>query len=617
MGTDCPAVLELVRDGSTTGMTPCRLNAGHEGEHFAQWKESARDEREVAFYDPERMAYDVRAKGFIVKHPAPKASSTPAAAPKASKAAKTNGVHASAPAAAPLQITSIPLDALVESPFNKRRTWGDLKELAASMGNGVGILEPLLARQMGDGRYELIFGHRRLRAAKIAGLTTAPVMVRELADDVALEMQAIENLQRADLHPLEEAEGYEQLMSLLHWSADDVAAKIGKSRAYVYGRLKLCELVPKARKIFADGKMSCSVAQIVARVPSVLQEKCLEELAEEGSNAGLYDEDEALQMLPFREAQGIIQDRYMLRLDGAPFDRGDATLLPKAGACKDCPKRTGNQRELFADVKSADVCTDPVCFGEKRAAHNGRVAEKLGAKGIVVVQPKRDQWGNIRPPSGYAKLDEFCSDAGKRYEEVLEKARKKAPRTPVLKDLQQKVVMLDDKGKAVEVVKTKGLLAAAGIKSRESRMPGSTFDHKAHQEKRALEEKLDGAVMGALVKVVEETGLTEEILQIATADLARSFGYMVEERRGLKRGSLEKAVAQARGGELAGYLIELVFGESDRKAREQACKKLGVNVAAITKRVTDEAKAAKRAAEDAKASAKPAGKPAKKGGKKS
>src|SRR5690606_14398087 len=120
--------------------------------------------------------------------------------------------------------------------------------------------------------YEIIAGERRYRASKLAGRTTIPAIVREISDLEVLELQIIENLQREDLHPLEEAESYEALLEQHKadpdYSVDLIAAKLGKSRAYIYARLKLCALRPAARKAFYAGTLTASTALLLARIPA-------------------------------------------------------------------------------------------------------------------------------------------------------------------------------------------------------------------------------------------------------------------------------------------------------------------------------------------------------------
>lgn len=171
---------------------------------------------------------------------------------------------------------TIPIGELHESKTNPRKHFGDLSETAASMKRH-GVLEPLLVRETKDG-LEVVAGARRLRAAKKAGLKEVPVVVRELDDEQALEVQLIENLQREDLHPLEEADAFHQL-HLMGKSYDEVADSVGRARTSVYERVKLLELVPAARKAFTAGRLTAATALLVARLKGErLQEVAVQRL---------------------------------------------------------------------------------------------------------------------------------------------------------------------------------------------------------------------------------------------------------------------------------------------------------------------------------------------------
>jgi ParB/RepB/Spo0J family partition protein len=270
-----------------------------------------------------------------------------------------------------------------KSPTNRKRFNEEaLQELAANVKVN-GVIQPVLVRPVTPAveqpePYELVAGERRWRASVIAGIETIPALVRVLSDSAAAELQILENLQREDPHPIEEAEGYEQLMMKHGYTADQLAEKINKSRSYVYGRLKLCALCPVAREQFYEGKIPASTALLIARIPvPELQAKALQEIIEPHLGA--------TEPMSYRRAVAHIEQRYMLDLDGAVFDPKDAKLLASAGSCKTCPKRTGNQPEIFPGV-SADVCTDPDCFAEKRAAHFGKVIVIANKKGTPVYE---------------------------------------------------------------------------------------------------------------------------------------------------------------------------------------------------------------------------------------
>src|SRR5213078_213049 len=136
---------------------------------------------------------------------------------------------------------------------------------------------PVLCRPA-EGGWELVFGARRLRAAQAVGLVEIPAMVQSMTDRVVLEVQVIENLQRADVHPLEEAEGFKALHEQYGVSVEELAAKTGKSVAFVRNRLKLCSLHANAKEAFLKGAINASVAQLLARMPEQLQEKATAEL---------------------------------------------------------------------------------------------------------------------------------------------------------------------------------------------------------------------------------------------------------------------------------------------------------------------------------------------------
>ena len=276
----------------------------------------------------------------------------------------------------------IGLDEISPSPTNPRKHFAEveLAELAANIKTH-GIVTPILLRTHPDGRehgFELISGERRWRAARLAGLTTGPAIVRDdLSPAAIIEIQLVENLQRQDLHPLEEAEGYGRMMREHGYTADTLAEKIGKSRSYIFGRTKLLALSDDGRRLFYGGLLNPSTALLIARIPThKLQAKAIEELT-----AKDYHGD----MKSVREAQRWIRDRYMLALDKAPFPAEDETLIATAGQCSRCPKRTGHNPDLFDAIDSPDVCTDPDCYVAKKIAHRDREAEKVTQAGGTVI----------------------------------------------------------------------------------------------------------------------------------------------------------------------------------------------------------------------------------------
>ena len=320
-------------------------------------------------------------------------------------------------------ISIIKLDKLVASKNNPRKIFDEtkLKELAESIASK-GILTPITVRPL-EGKkdiFEIVCGERRYRASKLAKLSEIPAFVRELDERQALETQIIENLQREDVHPLEEAEGYEALMAQQKdVTVDDIAAKVGKSRGYVYGRLKLCELIPENRKLFYGGKFSPSVALLVARVPKDLQK--------EVGKAILDNDDYGInEPMSYGDAKEYIERNFMLLMKEASWDPKEKGLANKA-SCLECPKRTSNQKELFADIQGADRCTDPECFNAKKQASIQRKLAELRKSGKKFIPPDETEKA-LRHNSNYIKIEDTCYQAGtlnKRptYRDLAKKAK--------------------------------------------------------------------------------------------------------------------------------------------------------------------------------------------------
>ena len=414
----------------------------------------------------------------------------------------------------------LPLEVVVASLTNPRKTFDQakLQELADSI-KATGVHQPILVRPLPGSRlqdtffevnslvrrtgpkptHEIISGERRYRASQLAGMPTIPAMVRALSDDQVLEIQIIENLQRDDLTPLEEAEGYEHLMQHAGLNADQVAAKIGKSRSYVYARTKLLDLGPQGREALREGKLDASRALLVARIPDgELQAKAVEELTEE---------DFYGQMPSYREACAIVQREFMLKLEYAKFPIKDATLVPAAGECKACPKRTGANPDLFADAKGADMCTDPKCYHGKEAAHQARQLAEAQARGQTIITGKEAR--ELMPHSwstrveGYLRLDDASdSPTDKPLRTVLAKQLAKADVQPIL------VANPHKEGDLIAVLptdKVAELLQAKGDNKAAKKLQGNAEAEAKHQAEReraeaknALEQAWRWAVLEAI-----------------------------------------------------------------------------------------------------------------------
>ncbi|WP_309084204.1 ParB/RepB/Spo0J family partition protein [Chelativorans sp.] len=174
----------------------------------------------------------------------------------------------------------VPIEFVSPNPRNPRRNFAetDLAELTHSIREH-GVVQPVVVRPAGAaGRYEIIAGERRWRAAQRAGLTQIPVIVRSVDDKAALELAIIENVQRADLNPVEEARGYQQLMDEHNYTQADLAQVIGKSRSHVANTLRLLKLPPAVTDLIVDGSLTAGHARtlVTAADPAALAQRIIE-----------------------------------------------------------------------------------------------------------------------------------------------------------------------------------------------------------------------------------------------------------------------------------------------------------------------------------------------------
>lgn len=534
--------------------------------------------------------------------------------------------------------THVALDKIAASATNPRKTFdaGKLAELADSI-RATGVHQPILLRPLPGARvpdtgpgieFEIVSGERRWRASQQAGARTVPALVRPMTDAQVLEVQLIENLQRDDLGPLEEAEGYEHLLQATGIDRPALAAKIGKSLSYVHARMKLLALGPEGRAALADGRLDASRALLVARIPSTeLQAQALEDVLHEG-----YDGE----TMSYREAAQYIQREFMLRLKDARFDLADATLAD-APACQACPLRSGANPDLFADVKGGpEVCTDPACFRRKEEAHAARQVKAAIDSGATVITGREAR--ELMPNSwstaveGYARLDDRRdSPTDETLRELLQPQIDSGACQPVL------VANPHEGGELIAVVPREqlpALLAQAGQDKvaeqvKRSHKIDADYERRAEQQKAedALEQGWRAQVVAELVRVGEAgdddpADLTEldEVLRYVTlhfinqmnADKAKPLARLLDLGKVAPKAGLQEwakahewpatallLVLAHRDGDWSRYLHE--HGQLDNKGLMLACAALEVDPHAIER----EARAnAKRAAAEAKQAAR-------------
>lgn len=509
---------------------------------------------------------------------------------------------------------NLPLSILTESKTNPRRIFEDaaLKELAASI-RSQGVLSPLLVRPINERSFEIVAGARRYRAAQLAESETVPVRIVNLTDAEALEAQLIENLQRRDVHPLEEAQGFRALLNLDEpkYSIEQIAAKTGKSPAYVAQRIKLTELAPAVVEAFYKDEIGVGHALLLAKLQPAEQEHALAACFREDWGGG--NKSKRI-LLPVRNLQQWIEHNILLILKDAPFSKSDATLNPQAGTCLDCPKRTGHNKLLFADVQQ-DACTDPACYQTKVDAH---VAKTLAAK------PKLVQ---ISAAYGQPAQGSAAIPRNKYIEIKQEKPQNNKQRDwPEYKTCKSTTDAIITEGTEKGELRKICADPNCSVHHPKKQKPTADANGKAEQEKQRREEALAQAtglrVLNAIIAAVPVRLMKRDLLFIVervTTMLDERRLEVVVRNRGIKKAKdsdsipklLSAYIRKANEGELGRLLMEMVILNAARtqpdagSVLKQAAEHYKVDTDAIALKVRQEFAAKQKARIANKSNPKP------------
>lgn len=263
------------------------------------------------------------------------------------------------------------------SPTNPRQLFAGPKmdELIASV-KLRGVKVPITVRPHPSKalRFEIVAGERRWRASVKAN-RPVPAVIENLTDNEVLELQAIENDQRDDVHPLERAEHYKRMMKA-GYSVEQIGEKLNKKAGVLYRDMKLAELSDDAKKQFLKGVITTSHAILIARLPEAGHAAALKYIAEQ-SRYG--------HSVSVRNLEEFIERELNIDLTKAPFSIADNLLVEAAGSCTVCPKNTAWNKELFPELAKKQLCTDLLCYRAKvQADFNERKAE-YAKKGKTLV----------------------------------------------------------------------------------------------------------------------------------------------------------------------------------------------------------------------------------------
>ena len=509
----------------------------------------------------------------------------------------------------------VPLSQLNESKSNPRRVFDDaaLKELAASI-RSQGVLSPLLVRPLTENGFEIVAGARRYRAAQMAEVSTVPVRIVNLSDAEALAAQLVENLIRAEIHPMEEAEGFARLLALdaPKYSIEQIGAQVGKSPAFIAQRLKLVDLVPAAVDAFYANEIGVGHALLLAKLPAHEQPQALSACFKEVYNG---TQKPARVLLPVRNLQFWIESNVLLVLKDAPFDKRDAQLVPTAGSCADCRKRTGHNKLLFGDDlgRQGDRCTDPGCYNAKLAAHVAKtVAAKPQLVQISTAYGAQLEGSPVLPRNKYTAI---------RDDKPESKDEAERPEFKVCKFTADAIIT---EGSGVGTIQKVCANPACPIhrpKAQTSAGSGSDALWKAEQEKRRREEAIANAaglrVLSAISAAVPVRLIKRDLLFVAERLvnlLDENRAAILARQHGIKKAKENESIGKlftaflrrADEGTMGRAVVESVVlltvsrGDASHVLRE-AAEVYKVDVAAITATVKQEfaakekAKTAKRA----------------------
>ena len=271
-----------------------------------------------------------------------------------------------------LQVQELSIGRIIPDPMQPRKSFNEeaLKQLSESIKEH-GVLQPITVRKSGKD-YIIVMGERRYRASKLAGKKTIPCIVRKYENNDVLEIQIIENLQRQDVEPTEEADAIAFLSE--KYAPSEIAKRLGRTDNFIRQRLKLACLIEGFKHFVRNGEMTISLAVGVALFEPEEQQMMLETMGED-FNA--------------HQINSMIKDQTF-NLENAPFDVADKKLVTKAGACNVCPFNAANQGNLFGDGKM--VCTKSACYETKKNKSFLNLIEKSKKENTLLIPEIRKYW---------------------------------------------------------------------------------------------------------------------------------------------------------------------------------------------------------------------------------
>lgn len=392
------------------------------------------------------------------------------------------------------QVTLLPINRIRPSTNNPRKTSSEaaLAELRESIASQ-GVLSPIVVRpylptdqEEGLIKWEVVFGHRRLAAADQAGLDTIPAIVRNMDDQEADLARLHENLEREDVHYIEEAEALQRLIDTHGLTVPQLMQQTGKPMVWVYGRLKLAKLHPAVREVCLAGTIGAEVAQLIGRVPQPLQPQAMDRCLETA-----YDiEGHPKRCRPFRWCRDELRRGFTIAIEQAPFDTGDTELARSfggKGSCFSCQSLSDNDAAL-AEL-GPGLCCNPSCYQARAQAardaqlemlrEQGRLREGQAASALLNSYDHVSLHKRVEGPGGVLMtVGELIEHAREHGGPKVEPAQIEAAITPHRDPATAPIV------ERVPVSVVAQLQAAFGVKPAEDDEDAEERDYAAEQEKR-------------------------------------------------------------------------------------------------------------------------------------
>lgn len=328
------------------------------------------------------------------------------------------------------KMIELKLSEIVESPFNPRKKFDEkvIAELAKSI-QEVGVIQPILVRKKGK-KYEIVCGARRYRASVKAEVKTIPAIVRELTDDQALDLAITENLQREDIHPLDEAIAIAALKDR-KLDINEIASKLGKSVPFVYNRIKLTSLTEDFQKAFHANKVRIMDAIEICKLPSHAQDSIFEEKFSNWEDVNFSPKVWGLENAISRATNS---------LGVALWDLNEENIVEGKPACNSCPFNSACMGSLFIDENAKKTCLDAECYKQKDDVSKQRIVNEMLENGYFGIGQRYNMdWYQKALEMGVEEQLLLKDDVD--CERILEPSEPDKPKKPTKKSF------IDDIGK--------------------------------------------------------------------------------------------------------------------------------------------------------------------------